>query len=105
MWLGASSISDLTRDGIGCSKHPRENSAWNEPKSTALPYGWIFHLNKTSKESSMYRLLSCTAVVVCMALTPALAADDFEPSRRTRSINGCQRAKLGAASVGSSKRR
>jgi hypothetical protein len=24
----------------------------------------------------MYRLLSCTAVVVCMALTPALAADD-----------------------------
>ena len=25
----------------------------------------------------MYRLLSCTAVVVCMALTPALAADDF----------------------------
>ena len=53
----------------------------------------------------MYRLLSCTAVVVCMALTPALAADEFEPSRRTRSINGCQRAKLGATSVGSSKRR
>src|SRR6476620_340907 len=24
----------------------------------------------------MYRLLSCTAVIVCMALTPALAADD-----------------------------
>jgi hypothetical protein len=24
----------------------------------------------------MYRLLSCTAVVVCMAFTPALAADD-----------------------------
>ena len=59
-----------------CSMHTRENSAWNEPKSKALPYGWIFHLNKTSKESSMYRLLSCTAVVVCMALTPALAADD-----------------------------
>jgi hypothetical protein len=41
-----------------------------------LAYGWIFHLNKTSKENSMYRLLSCTAVVICMALTPALAADD-----------------------------
>ena len=53
----------------------------------------------------MYRLLSCTTVVLCMALTPALAADDFEPSRRTRSINRCQRAKLGAASIGSSERR
>ena len=72
-----SSISNSTRDGIGCSEHTRENPAsWNEPKSKALLYGWIFHLNKTSKESSMYRLLSCTAVVICMALTPALAADD-----------------------------
>ena len=52
----------------------------------------------------MYRLLSCSAVVICMALTPALAADDFEPSRRARSINGCQRAELGAASVGGRKR-
>ena len=52
----------------------------------------------------MYRLLSCSAVVICMALTPALAADEFEPSRRNRSINGCQRAKLCAASVGSGKR-
>jgi hypothetical protein len=50
---------------------------WNEPKSKALLLRVDFHLNKTSKESnSMYRLLSCTAVVVCMALTPALAADD-----------------------------
>ena len=38
---------------------------------------WILHLNQNVQgESSMYRLLSCTAVVVCMALTPALAADD-----------------------------
>ena len=91
--------------GLGVPSTLENPASWNEPKSKALPYGWIFHLNKTSKESSMYRLLSCTAVVICMALTPALAADDFEPSRRTRSINGCQRAKLGAASVGSSKRR
>ena len=69
-------ISNSTRDGIGCSEHTRENPvSWNQPKSKALRYGWIFHLNKTSKESSMYRLLSCTAVVICMALTPALAAD------------------------------
>jgi len=67
----------LTRNILSdCSVHTRENSAWNEPKSKALAYGWIFHLNKTSKENSMYRLLSCTAVVICMALTPALAADD-----------------------------
>jgi len=76
--LEKASISDSTRDGIGCSEHTRENPAcWNEPKSKALLL-WVDSPTsiKTSKESSMYRLLSCTAVVVCMALTPALAADD-----------------------------
>ena len=43
---------------------------------SVAPVGGFSTSIKTSKESSMYRLLSCTAVVVCMALTPALAADD-----------------------------
>jgi hypothetical protein len=72
-----SSISNSTGDGIGCSEHTHENPAyWNELKSKALLLVGGFSTSiKTSKENSMYRLLSCTAVVVGMALTPALAAD------------------------------
>ena len=52
----------------------------------------------------MYRLLSCTAVVVCMALTPALAADDSSQAGAPDQSTGAKEQSSAPPEVGSSKR-
>jgi hypothetical protein len=80
-----------------CSVHTRENSAWNEPKSKALPYRWIFHLNKTSKESQAGAPDQSTGAKEQSSAPPASgAASDTKPMGEMKPSSGTMDTSQGA---------
>ena len=87
-------LFELQNDAIESRGRPSQSIIIRLLERTKIqgvaPVGGLSTSIKTSKESSMYRLLSCSAVVICMALTPALAADDSSQAGATDQSTGAK---------------